>query len=101
MERANTHKTVINMTVINETVKAARDYLHSPAGEAENDKLRATRRPKDGYDRESEIIALFLDWDLQRVKEALAEIGEIEYPKLTEPERATKKEITGRRAQAG
>ncbi len=56
-------------------MKAARDYLHSPAGEVDYKKLVP---PTGGRKVEAPSIAAFLDWDLHRVTEALAEIGEIE-----------------------
>jgi hypothetical protein len=39
-----------------------------------------TRAHGDGIKQRAPIIAEFLDWDLHRVEEALAEIGEIEDP---------------------
>jgi hypothetical protein len=85
-----------NMTpaIINETVKAARDFLYSPEGEKDYQELRSGGGPKDkhGHTREASAIAEFLDWDMHRVREALAEIYEIEEAK-TEPEREEKKEI--------
>jgi hypothetical protein len=93
---ADENDEVYNMTpaVINETVKAARDYLHSPAGEKDYKALRSGSGPKDndGYIRDASAIAEFLDWEMHRVREALAEIYEIEEAK-TEPERKAKKEI--------
>src|SRR2546429_3251353 len=70
-------------------VDAARDYLHSPAGEKEYEALTGQRPRERGSKIEAPVIAEFLDWERTRVEEALAEIGEIEDPHLTEPERAT------------
>ncbi len=79
------------------TVKAARDYLHSPAGEAEYKELSgkpsADPSAEDNYKREKTVIVAFLNWDVNRVEEALAEIAEIEDPKLSKKQRKIKKEI--------
>jgi len=66
---------------INETVKAVRDFLHSPAGEKDYKKLRnASRLPADGksWRVESPVIAEFLGWTEARVRESLAELSDIE-----------------------
>ncbi|MGA2301762.1 MAG: hypothetical protein ABSG77_13860 [Candidatus Acidiferrum sp.] len=87
---ADENDEIYNLTpaVINETVLAARDFLHSPAGEKEYKKLLpATGRGKDTGD--GPVIAEFLDWDRQRVKEALAEISDIE-------EKVVEKEVIDR-----
>lgn len=57
-------------SLINETVLAARNYLHSEAGSADYKKLNCSTGATKG--RDHAIIAEFLDWDEHRVKEALA-----------------------------
>ena len=61
---------------MNETVLAARDFLHSPAGEKEYKKLRTGPEVKRQGD--APVVAAFLGWKIQRVEEALAEIADIE-----------------------
>lgn len=69
--------------VINETVKAARDFLHSPDGEKEYKKLSVPVRKTEAKpgrataNADGRIIATFLDWKVERVEEALAEISDI------------------------
>lgn len=71
---SSTH--VLTPAVINETVLAARDYLHSPAGEKDWKQVAGTGARN--REVEAPAIAKFLDWDGHRVKEALAEISDIE-----------------------
>jgi len=82
-----------NMTpaVINETVKAARDFLRSAEGKKEHDTLSARVPPGKRKDGDGPVVAAFLGWRVDRVEEALAEIAEIE--KAPEEERKAKKEI--------
>lgn len=78
---ADENDEVYNLTpaVINETVLAARDYLRVPSPERHKEVLELMRlRGSPGTLKERDIIAEFLDWDVSRVKEALAELSDIE-----------------------
>ena len=65
----------LSPAVINETVKAARDYLRAHPKEA----ARTGGRVQHGTGSKIEAprIANFLDWDRHRVEEALAELSDI------------------------
>lgn len=66
----------LSPAVINETVKAARDYLR--AHPEEKIRARAHQRAGQRGRPEASVIADFLAWDQHRVEEALAELAAIE-----------------------
>ena len=65
---------VMSPAVINETIRAARDFIN------QNPTLRgcATAKNSDGVLRESDVIADFLAWPVGRVQDSLAALADLE-----------------------